>query len=115
MPARSYHEDLWSDVPPEGEPPQFASRLAFLRGHVVAGARVLDVGCGEGRFASALAAAGAQVTGIDVASEPLRRAAERDPSLELRLVEEAALAQGLLGVLFLLDGGAQSPAVRARG
>jgi len=87
MPARSYHEDLWSDVPPEGEPPQFASRLAFLRGHVVAGARVLDVGCGEGRFASALAAAGAQVTGIDVASEPLRRAAERDPSLELRLVD----------------------------
>jgi 2-polyprenyl-3-methyl-5-hydroxy-6-metoxy-1,4-benzoquinol methylase len=50
---------------------------------------VLDVGCGEGQFASALASAGVAVTGIDVAREPLRRAGERDPRLDLRLFAPA--------------------------
>ncbi len=87
MPARAYHEQLWSDVPSGLTPADFDRRARFVRGHVPAGARVLDVGCGEGAFASALAAAGATVTGIDVAREPLRRAASRDASLDLRLVE----------------------------
>jgi 2-polyprenyl-3-methyl-5-hydroxy-6-metoxy-1,4-benzoquinol methylase len=51
---------------------------------VSAGERVLDVGCGEGRFAAELARAGVEVVGIDVAAEPLRRARERDPELDLR-------------------------------
>ena len=46
--------------------------------------RVLDVGCGEGHFASALLSAGAEVVGVDVAAEPLRRARERHPELDLR-------------------------------
>ena len=86
MPAPEYHEQLWSEVPPGRPPAQFEARLAFLRRHVPAGARVLDVGCGEGAFAGAIAAADAVVTGIDVAREPLRRAAERHPGLDLRLV-----------------------------
>jgi len=87
MPARAYHEELWSEVPGGLTPADFERRLRFVRGHAPAGTRLLDVGCGEAAFASALAAGGASVTGIDVAQEPLRRAAERDPSLDLRLVE----------------------------
>jgi 2-polyprenyl-3-methyl-5-hydroxy-6-metoxy-1,4-benzoquinol methylase len=51
---------------------------------------VLDVGCGEGTFAVALARAGAEVVGIDVAAEPLRRARANHPELDLRLVEGEA-------------------------
>jgi len=86
MPAEEYHEQLWTDVPAGMAPPEFERRLAFLRRHVPAGAHVLDVGCGEGAFAAALAGAGAMVTGVDVAPEPLRRAAELHPGLDLRLV-----------------------------
>ena len=46
---------------------------------------MLDLGCGAGEFASALGEAGAAPVGVDVAREPLRRAAERDPALDLRL------------------------------
>jgi 2-polyprenyl-3-methyl-5-hydroxy-6-metoxy-1,4-benzoquinol methylase len=79
-----YHEALWEGVPEGLEPVDFDLRRSFLLGHVRAGERVLDVGCGEGRFAAELAAAGAQVVGLDVAAEPLRRARERDPELDLR-------------------------------
>jgi ubiquinone/menaquinone biosynthesis C-methylase UbiE len=87
MPSRSYHEALWEGVPAESQPPEFALRRRFLLNLVRAGERVLDVGCGEGRFASELARAGVRVVGADVAEEPLRRARERDPGLDLRLIE----------------------------
>jgi len=41
------------------------------------GLRVLDVGCGTGRHALALAAAGAQVTGIEPTTEMLEKAREK--------------------------------------
>jgi 2-polyprenyl-6-hydroxyphenyl methylase/3-demethylubiquinone-9 3-methyltransferase len=47
------------------------------------------VGCGEGVFAAAIAGR-ASVVGIEVAEEPLRRARDRHPSLDLRLVEAEA-------------------------
>jgi len=87
MPSRAYHEALWEGVPAGRKPPEYALRSRFLLEHVAAGERVLDVGCGEGCFASELARAGASVVGIDVAEEPLRRARERDPGLDLRVVE----------------------------
>jgi 2-polyprenyl-3-methyl-5-hydroxy-6-metoxy-1,4-benzoquinol methylase len=79
--SESYQEALWEAVPEDLEPVDFARRRDFLLGHVCAGERVLDVGCGEGRFAAALAGAGAEVVGLDVALEPLRRARERHPEL----------------------------------
>jgi 2-polyprenyl-3-methyl-5-hydroxy-6-metoxy-1,4-benzoquinol methylase len=82
------HEAIWESIPPGLEPAGFARRLRALLEHVEPGMRVLDVGCGEGRFAAALAQAGAHVTGIDVAEEPLRRARERHPGLDLRRVSE---------------------------
>ena len=87
MPSRAYHEALWASVPAGLEPPDFALRKRFLLDRVGAGERVLDVGCGEAIFASELARAGANVVGIDVACEPLRRARERDAELELALVD----------------------------
>lgn len=87
MGSRAYHEALWEGVPAGLQPPEFALRRRFLLEHVAAAERVLDVGCGEGRFASELVRAGVGVVGIDVAQEPLRRARERDGALELRLVD----------------------------
>jgi 2-polyprenyl-3-methyl-5-hydroxy-6-metoxy-1,4-benzoquinol methylase len=85
MPSREYHEALWRRIPPGLEPSDFTLRRRFLLERVQAGERVLDVGCGEGRFAVELAKVGARVVGVDVAQEPLRRARERDPQLDLRL------------------------------
>jgi 2-polyprenyl-3-methyl-5-hydroxy-6-metoxy-1,4-benzoquinol methylase len=87
MPSRSYHEALWEAVPAGLQPAELALRRRFLLEHVTAGERVLDVGCGEGWFAAELARAGASVVAIDVAEEPLRRARERVPGLDARLVD----------------------------
>ncbi len=47
-------------------------RLGFIQAQVsLAGKQVLDVGCGGGLLCEAMAAAGAQVTGIDVAEASL--------------------------------------------
>jgi 2-polyprenyl-3-methyl-5-hydroxy-6-metoxy-1,4-benzoquinol methylase len=89
MPSRAHHEARWHELAPGLEPSDFPLRSRFVRESVRAGERVLDVGCGEGRFAAELARAGATVVGIDVAEEPLRRGRELHPELEqdLRLVD----------------------------
>jgi 2-polyprenyl-6-hydroxyphenyl methylase/3-demethylubiquinone-9 3-methyltransferase len=87
MPSRAYHAEHWQQLPRGLEPSDFQLRARFLREQVGAGERVLDVGCGEGRFAAELTRAGAVVVGIDVAEEALRRAGELDPGLELLLVD----------------------------
>jgi ubiquinone/menaquinone biosynthesis C-methylase UbiE len=61
-------------------------RLAFLRREVRSGDRALDVGCGTGEFTAALARAGAQPVGIEVAQAALGRARARHPELDFRLV-----------------------------
>lgn len=86
MPARDYHESLWEALPEGTRPPHLEARMAFLLEHAQPGARVLDVGCGEGWFTGALARAGREAVGIDVAEEPLRRAREREGELDVRLV-----------------------------
>jgi len=80
MSAGGYFDRIWEAVPVGAEPERFALRRELLLREVVPGARVLDVGCGEGAFTAALAAAGAAPVGIEVAAEPLRR--------DLRLVPE---------------------------
>ena len=48
-------------------------RLAWIeRNEPLAGKRVLDVGCGGGILSEAMAARGAQVTGIDLGDKPLQ-------------------------------------------
>jgi len=93
MPSRAYHESLWEGVPEGLAPVDVGLREAFLlervasAGEQVGGPpRVLDIGCGEGYLAAALARHGAEVVAIDVAEEPLRRARARHPELDLRRV-----------------------------
>jgi len=62
-------------------------RLRYLERHVgLQGKRVLDVGCGGGLLSEAMAASGAHVTGIDLATEALQVA--RLHLLESRLQVE---------------------------
>lgn len=62
----------------------------------LAGKRVLDVGCGGGILAEAMAAKGARVTGIDLADKPLKVAMlhrlESGREVDYRLVAAEALA-----------------------
>lgn len=76
-----YFDRIWEAVPPGAEPLDFALRREHLLGFARPGLRVLDLGCGEGLFTSALLDAGADAVAADVAAEPLRRALERDPRL----------------------------------
>ena len=89
MRSPEYHEAVWEMLPEDLEPSDFALRRRFLLANVTAGERVLDVGCGEGRFAAELARAGKEVVAVDVAAEPLRRARIRHPELDLRLIDAA--------------------------
>ena len=77
-----YLDDVWAAVPEGAEPELFALRRDFLLRHLPDGARVLDVGCGEGAFSAALAEAGARPIAVDVADEPLRRLRARFPQLD---------------------------------
>jgi 2-polyprenyl-6-hydroxyphenyl methylase/3-demethylubiquinone-9 3-methyltransferase len=51
------------------------------------GERVLDLGCGAGRFLAALAQAGAEPVGVELAEAALERARANAPGAELRLLE----------------------------
>lgn len=88
MSASGYFDRVWESVPAGAEPERFELRRTLLLAEVSPGQRVLDVGCGEGEFTAALAAAGARPIGIDVADEPLRRGHAAHPELDLRLVAE---------------------------
>jgi len=83
--ANALADAIWEALTADAQPERFAERRAFLLSHVRTGERVLDLGCGAGEFSAALAAAGAQPVGVDVAAEALRRAAARMPELDLRL------------------------------
>jgi SAM-dependent methyltransferase len=83
---RDYYEELWEGLPAELDPPSFERRLGFLMGEVRAGDRALDLGCGTGEFTAAMAQAGAEAIGVEVAEAALRRARSRHPGVEFRLV-----------------------------
>lgn len=98
-----YYEALWAAIPPGLEPYRFEPRARFLRSRVSSGDRVLDLGCGEGRFAAELLRAGASVLAADVAEEPLRRARASVPGLETALIAPAggwALADASFDVVW---------------
>src|SRR6185369_13422450 len=67
----------------------------------IAGKRVVDVGCGGGILAEAMAAKGAEVLGIDLADKPLKVAAlhklESGANVEYRLVAAEQLAGEMPG------------------
>lgn len=78
-------------------------RLDWIAGQcTLAGARVLDVGCGGGILADAMARRGAHVLGIDLADKPLKVAELHaleagTPNVDYRLVSAEALADEMPG------------------
>jgi SAM-dependent methyltransferase len=56
-------------------------------------ARVLDYGCGYGRAAAGLAAAGWRVVGVDFAAGMIARGRREHPDLDLRHIEGLPLAE----------------------
>lgn len=77
-------------------------RLDYIDGLVgLRGKRVLDVGCGGGILAEAMAARGAQVTGIDLGEAPLKVAQlhllESGLEVDYRKVEAETLARDMPG------------------
>ena len=84
---RQFYEDQWADAPPDPEPWAWERRRALLLGEAKPGERVLDLGCGAGRFVAALAAAGVEPVGVEIAEGALDRARRNAPGADLRLVE----------------------------
>lgn len=56
------------------------SDASFLREWVPPGARVVELGCGDGKFLAGLDAAGFAPVGVDFSRHALRRARERAPT-----------------------------------
>src|SRR5512143_1966983 len=74
----------------------------IFRTHLT-GTRALDFGCGAGRSTRFLERLGFEVIGIDVSAEMVRRACERDPAGDYRLVAEAdfgSLESGSFDLVF---------------
>ena len=84
---RGYYEDFWADAPGDPEPWAWEWRRALLLAAAEPGERVLDLGCGAGRFVGALRDAGADPVGVEVAEAALERARRNVPGADLRLVE----------------------------
>ena len=84
---RRHYEDFWADAPDDPVPWEWDRRRALLLGEVQPGDRVLDLGCGAGRFVAALRDAGTEPVGVELAEAALERARRNVPGADLRLVE----------------------------
>ena len=82
---KDFYEDVWEHLPEDPEPWAFSRRRALLLGAVRPGDRVLDLGCGAGRFTAALREAGADPVGVEIAEGALERARRNVPGADLRL------------------------------
>jgi SAM-dependent methyltransferase len=85
--VRAYYESFWADAPADPEPWAWERRRALLLGEARPGERVLDLGCGSGRFVAALRDAGADPVGVEIAEAALERARAVAPGADLRLLE----------------------------
>ncbi len=85
---RAYSESVWADAPADPEPWAWERRRALLLSEARRGERVLDLGCGAGRFVAALRAAGVDAVGVELAEAALERARRNVPGADLRLLED---------------------------
>ena len=100
---RDFYEGVWADLPDDPEPWAWERRRALLLGAVRPGERVLDLGCGAGRFVAALRDAGADPVGVELAEAALERARRNVPGADLRLVEpdgSLPLGHGEVGLVW---------------
>jgi SAM-dependent methyltransferase len=86
-PVRAHYESFWADAPLDPEPWAWERRRALLLAEARPGERVLDLGCGAGRFVAALRDAGADPVGVEIAEAALERARRNAPGADLRLLE----------------------------
>ncbi len=77
---RPWHDSYWRET-----------RKSFLDFVPKAGRKTLDLGCGEGRVARDLNAAGHDVVAIDISETLIRLAHETDPDSEYLVADAAAL------------------------
>ena len=84
---RRRYEDFWADAPQDPEPWAWERRRPLLLAEARPGERVLDLGCGAGRFVAALHDAGADPVGIELAEAALERARRNAPGTDFKLVE----------------------------
>ena len=84
---RSFYESFWAQAPDDPEPWGWERRRALLLEEARPGERVLDLGCGAGRFLSALREAGAEPVGVELAEAAAERARANVPGADVRLVE----------------------------
>jgi SAM-dependent methyltransferase len=85
--VRAQYESFWADAPQDPEPWAWERRRALLLAEARPGERVLDLGCGAGRFVAALRGAGADPVGVELAEAALERARVNAPGADLRPVE----------------------------
>jgi SAM-dependent methyltransferase len=85
--VRDFYESFWADMPGDPEPYEWRRRRALLLGEARPGERVLDLGCGAGRFLAALREAGAEAVGVELAEAAAERARANVPGADVRLLE----------------------------
>jgi SAM-dependent methyltransferase len=84
--VREFYEGVWADLPEDPQPWEWQRRRALLLREARPGERVLDLGCGAGRFVAALREAGAEPVGVEIAEAALARARRNAPGADLRRV-----------------------------
>jgi SAM-dependent methyltransferase len=82
--VRDFYESVWAALPDDPEPWAWRRRRALLLDAVRPGERVLDLGCGAGRFVAALRDAGADPVGVELAEAALERARRNVRGADLR-------------------------------
>src|SRR3954469_1972272 len=87
--VKTFYEDVWAELPDDPEPWAWERRRALLLGEARAGERVLDLGCGAGRFVAALRDAGADPVGVELAEGALDRPRRTVPGADLRAMTGA--------------------------
>ena len=80
---KAFYEDVWAELPEDPKPWAWERRRALLLAEAKPGQRVLDLGCGAGRFVAALQDAGADPVGVEIAEAALERARRNVPGAEL--------------------------------
>ena len=83
---RDFYEAVWADLPRTRSRGRGRAGASSCSRSSRPGDRVLDLGCGAGRFVAAAREAGADVVGVDIAEAALERARQVAPGADLRLL-----------------------------